>query len=375
MTGTKGYFMTPADQKVDGRISGKKTILWWGRADAHYSRNRIVLKLLRNMGWSISYFHPRVSWLGGVEAAFKRPARPTLVWVPCFRQRDVISAWHWCRKRKLPLVFDPLISAFQKEVYEKRGCLPESSKARRLRQWESTLFHNADIVVADTRAHADFFSSVFNLDPEKLTVLPVGAESELFTPKPPPPPVPPFEVLFYGSYLELQGVQTIVEAARMSLDLPVVWVLLGEGKLKADAEKQALGLSNVRFEPWIPYHDLSDRMAKAHILLGIFGDTPKAGMVIPNKLFQSLAVGRPVITRTSAAYPEELTASDAIGWVPPADPEALAGLVKQWISMPDDLAEKGKRSEKLYASHYNDGAMEHMLRSLLEKALSFEKIK
>jgi glycosyltransferase involved in cell wall biosynthesis len=367
--------MIPVDQKADGENGEKNTILWWGRSDNQYSRNRIVLKLLQDMGWSVSYFHPRASWLGGIEAAFRRLTKPTLVWVPCFRQRDVVSAWRWCRKWQIPLVFDPLISAFQKEVYEKRTCPPESSKARRIKEWESALFHRADMVVTDTRAHADYFAKIFSLDPGKFTIFPVGAESELFTPKQPPPPGPPFEVLFYGSFLELQGVETIVEAARLCLDLPVVWVLLGEGKLKADMEKQARELSNVRFEPWIPYHDLPGRMAKAHILLGIFGDTPKAGMVVPNKLYQSLAVGRPVITRISAAYPDELATSNTIGWIPPADPEALANMVKQWIAAPDNLVGKGKKSGELFTSHYNDRVMGHMLSSLLEKALLCEKIK
>ncbi len=158
------------------------TVLFWGRSDPEYSRNRLVLKLFRRLGWQVDLFHPITSATGCFEAHLNSPSQPDLIWVPCFRQTDISSAAHWAAKWNIPLVVDPLISAFQKEVYERNKYAAGSSRARKKQQWETNLFSKADIVVADTPAHADFFHTTLKVPREKLAVLYVGAEEELFTP-------------------------------------------------------------------------------------------------------------------------------------------------------------------------------------------------
>mgnify|MGYP001149714724 CR=1 FL=1 len=61
------------------------------------------------------------------------------------------------------------------------------------------------------------------------------------------------------------------------------------------------------------------------------GSTKKAELVIPNKMFQAMAAGKPVITRYSKAYPPDMFASDVIGRVPCGDPASLAEKVREWI--------------------------------------------
>ena len=71
------------------------------------------------------------------------------------------------------------------------------------------------------------------------------------------------------------------------------------------------------------------------VCLGIFGDTGKANRVIPNKAFQILLSGKPLITRDSAAI-RELIGPDHNGvlLVPPANPQALADAVRSVIQWP-----------------------------------------
>ncbi len=78
-------------------------------------------------------------------------------------------------------------------------------------------------------------------------------------------------------------------------------------------EKSAKGLGNVIFESWLLYEQLPDRIHQADVLLGVLGTTPKAGRVIFNKVFQSLARGRVVVTRSAGAYPEALIAAESSG--------------------------------------------------------------
>lgn len=345
-----------------------KTILWWGRFDPDYSRNRVVRQAFEALGHTCVSFQPRLSPIADWEARWRGLTRPDLVWVPCFRQRDVLAARRWCDHHRVPLIFDPLISSYDKQVFERRKFLSESRRGRRLLQWESALFRAADGLVADTEAHAVFFHEVLGVPHERLFVVPVGAEETLFFPAPLQRPAnQPLEVLFYGSFLSLQGPEVIVEAARRYQGPPVRWCLLGDGPLRPSCEAAAHGLGNIAFEDWTPYSRLPERIRRADILLGIFGDSAKASRVVPNKVFQALACGMPLITRSSPAYPKRLqsTPNRGIAWVPANDPDALAKTVGRLAGNPAELSVMGQSARKTYETHYSAQMLQQSLEKLL----------
>ena len=345
-----------------------KTVLWWGRFDADYSRNRVLLAAFNSLGWEIREFRPRISVLADWEAHWRGLARPDAVWVPCFRQRDVIAARRWCDRSGVPLVFDPLISSYDKQVCERRKFSPDSLRALRLLKKERRIFAAADRLVADTIGHAAFFRDTLGASADRTLVIPVGAEEARFFPADTSRPGSgPIEILFYGSFLSLQGPQVIIEAARRYVGLPVRWCLLGTGPLRAACETAAIGLANVTFEDWIPYAQLPDRIRRADVTLGIFGDSDKAARVIPNKAYQSLACGKPLVTRVSTAYPPELLSSaDAgISWVAPNDPGALARAVAVIASAPQDLSARGRSARESYDRFFSSRIIEEKLARVL----------
>jgi glycosyltransferase involved in cell wall biosynthesis len=341
------------------------TVLWWGRFDPGYSRNRILRRLLGELGWTVRDFRPRFSAPADVEARLRSIPRPDLVWVPCFRQRDLAAASRWARRQGVPLVFDPLISAYDKQVDERGKLTPRSARAVRLLVRERALFRRADRVLADTPAHADYFADVLGVARERLAVVYVGAEEALFRPGPPnaaqgeQPP----EVLFFGSFIPLQGPQVVVEAARCYQGPPVTWTLLGRGPLHPSCEAAAAGLPNVRFEDWLPYADLPARIRLADILLGIFGTTPKAGRVIPNKVYQALACGRPVVTRLSEAYPAALAEADGTGlvWTPAGDAKALAARVARLAADPGRVRALGEAAAETSRRYFSTTVLRDQL--------------
>lgn len=338
--------MTPA-----GRI-----VLWWGRFDPDYSRNRVLRQAYRELGWQVVDFHP---WgpgtLGDIEARLRGVPAADLIHVPCFRQRDVTAATRYARRRGVPLLFDPLISAFDKQVYERRKLSPCGLAARRLLGREQRQFAGAAIVLADTPEHRRFFAETLLVDPQRLHVVYVGAEQPLFTPGPARAPNVPLEVLFYGSFIPLQGAETIVEAARLYDGPPVQWTLLGDGPLRAQCRQQAAGLPSVTFENWVPYAELPARIGRADILLGVFGDTHKALRVIPNKVFQALACGKPLVTGAAPAYPTELVSDSDCGirWAPMGDARALARAVADLAAQPQRLVEIGVQARTCYEKFFS----------------------
>jgi glycosyltransferase involved in cell wall biosynthesis len=347
-----------------------KTVLWWGRFDPEYSRNRILRRLLAELGWTVRDFRPRLSVSGDFEAALRRPPVPDLVWVPAFRQRDIAAASRWARRHDVPLLFDPMISAYDKQVDERGKYAAGSRQARRVRAWERDLFRRADRVLADTPAHAAFFARLLGVRRERIAVVWLGAEEALFMPAPAPVHAPGErpEVLFFGSFIPLQGPQVVIEAARVYIGPPVRWTLLGNGPLRGACEQAAQGLDHVRFEDWLPYPELPARIHRADLLLGIFGTSPKAGRVIPNKVCQALACGRPVVTRRSEAYPAALRDAPDAGlvWTEAGDAQSLADGVAALVSDPERLRRQGQAAAATSQQFFSSAIVREQLRGVLE---------
>ncbi|MEE4237161.1 MAG: glycosyltransferase, partial [Anderseniella sp.] len=197
-----------------------------------------------------------------------------------------------------------------------------------------------------------------------------GAEEAISRPEPPAPIATgrALEVLFYGSFIPLQAPQVVVEAARLYEGPPVKWVLLGQGPLRKLCEESAQGLGNVSFEGWLPYEQLPDRIHRADVLLGVFGTTPKAGRVIPNKVFQSLACGRTVVTRSAVAYPEALLAARSSGllWTEPGNAQSLTDCVATLAADSATLRRLDEAAAETSQQYFSESVVRNQLNMALQ---------
>ena len=105
----------------------------------------------------------------------------------------------------------------------------------------------------------------------------------------------PHVALYSGNIANKQGIEIIVEMARhleTRTDLSIV--VCGEGPNRAKLEALAAGLPNIQFHDLQPHHQLEELMGLATIhLLPQKGAT--ADLVLPSKLSNMLASGRPVV--------------------------------------------------------------------------------
>lgn len=356
-------------------------ILIWARGaklESAYSRDRVVYRLLQQSGVHLSIFSPAVSAIGDVEALIKRPPKADAVWVPSFRQRDIAAAARFARRRGIPLIIDPLISAYDKQVNERCKFPADSTRARKLLVQERGQFSVADIVIADTQGHADYFHEILGVARAKIVVLPVGADESIFTFQPPRSldDGRPIRVLFYGSFIGLHGVPTIVEAIRQYEGPSTAFQFIGTGPMRAEAERTLMtmparaSIASIRFEDWLDIHTLASRIGQSDIVLGVFGTTGKALRVVPNKVYQALAVGRAVITGDTPAFDDRFRTSNpaAVAFSAPGDPGALAKQITEWAREPTLLEQRGLSAQKLFKTEFAEEPLRHnLMRDLLRR--------
>jgi len=192
----------------------------------------------------------------------------------------------------------------------------------------------ADVVIIDTDAHARYVEELFHLPEYSVGSLPVGFEAAAFPRLPAPKTRPRPIILFYGQLIPLHGIETVLEAALSERGTAYDWIIIGSGQ-EAGKVEAALGArppEHVTWSRWVPYAELNDWIGRSDICLGIFGESRKAGSVVPNKVYQSLACGRHVITRESPAM-DALAKDIAQGLtlVSPASSTALLDGIEQAV--------------------------------------------
>lgn len=335
----------------------------WGTYDEGKPRVRILRRGLAENGVQLTECHTPVwqgvedksqvsGWKARLELGIRWLASyPGLIWrylrspkhdiviVSYLGHLDVLLLWPFAKLRRVPIVWDAFLSLYNTVVEDRKLVGPHHPIALLLYAWEWLACRAADLVLLDTAAHAAYFCRRFHLPTHKTASVFVGAEPEAF------PRLPlkarqqetPLTVLFYGQFIPLHGIETIIGAARILQTEQVEWIIIGQGQeaRKIRALLEAMPLPKVKWLPWVAYGELQQWLAQADVCLGIFGVSEKAAMVIPNKVFQILLSGKPVITRDSPAMRELFDPKQAeISLVCAGNVERLAEKILDWARQP-----------------------------------------
>ncbi|MBM3665733.1 MAG: glycosyltransferase family 4 protein, partial [Actinobacteria bacterium] len=259
-------------------------------------------------------------------------------------QPDAVPAWLVARARRAPLVVDMMVSLAD-TLGDDRG-RAGAAATRALAAADRTALALADIVLVDTAAGGDFLVRRFGVSPASIVVAPVGAEPGAF----PPSPVPrgACRALWYGKPSPMHGLDVILDAARIPGTPPIR--LVGEGQLDdwLAGELRRDPPAALEHVPWVPYERLRDEVAACGVVLGIFGRSDKASRVVPNKVFQAMAAGRPVITADTPGIREVLTHGHDAVLVPAGEPAALAAALMALAADPDARARLGTAARDTY---------------------------
>lgn len=344
-------------------------VLYFGTYDKNYSRNRIMIEGLRLAGAEVIEGHvplwqstgdkvSAASGIHGLSALFGRAVRSYTALLRAYRplhrrydvmmlgytgQFDVFLARLLTGLARRPLVLDVFMSVYL--IASERGLARKN-----LLYWiENSACRLPDMLVIDTAEYAEWFEQTYGITRTRFHLVPTGADDRVFKPAPPRHPDGKFHVIYYGSFIPLHGVEHIIQAAALLRDrLDVHFELIGQGPERAKAQALAtdLRLDRVAFTDWIAERDLPAYLAHADVLLGVFGATEQSKRTIQNKIYQGLAMARPVITGDSPTVRAALTHGQHVYLVERGNPKALADAILTLRADPDlrtHLASEGHR--------------------------------
>jgi len=189
-----------------------------------------------------------------------------------------------------------------------------------------------------------------------------------------------FNIMFAGNIGEAQGLETVIEAARLLEDLPdCQFVLVGDGTARSELERltKDYELKNVLFLGRFPGEQMANLYALADVLLIHLKDDPLFRITIPHKTFAYMASGKPILAAV-AGDAAAVIMDNGCGLIcDPEDPTALADLVREFYEMPIEGRKRlGEIARETVYSSYNRellvSKIEDSLRKLINDKASVE---
>ncbi len=291
-------------------------ICYFGMYAARYSRNRVIIKGLRQNSVEVIECNDRSHlFFGGryfklLKKFFSLSGHHAdIIFVGFPGQTDVPLAWFLGKLFHKKVVFDAFFSLYVSQVFDRKHVTEKSlmAKVYFFVDWLSCVL--SDKIILDTNTHIDYFVQTFRIPKKKFARVFVGTDSDIFIPQKLAGHTG-FVAGWHGSFLPLQGVPVILKAAKLLKNKKITFRLLGNGLKLAECLQMARDykLDNVEFFKEVPYEKLPDFIANTDVYLGgHFADSLKSKLVIPNKVYESMAMQKPVIVGDCEAARELFT--------------------------------------------------------------------
>lgn len=155
--------------------------------------------------------------------------------------------------------------------------------------------------------------------------------------------------VFSGSFGHSYDLHTVVEAARLLSqggDSRIQFVIAGQGEWDDILRRAAAGLDSVVFTGWLDAQELWELLRRSRIgLMPYFSGAPQG---LPNKLFEYMSVGLPIVSSLQGEAQRFLQRHGIGAAYPPSDPSALAATLQCLVGSPDALARMHQASVGLF---------------------------
>ncbi len=302
--------------------------------------------------------------------------RPDVVFATSTPLTVAVPGYLASRLRRRPYVFevrDPWPdAAFQ------MGALSPTSLIGRLAKWlERLTYRSADAIVALSPGMVDFVLAE-GTDPAKVHMIPNCSDVDLFHPGEKDPELTSrwglegkTVVGYTGAIGPSNAVHVIAEAARLLQERgrdDIAILVAGDGRCRPEIEqiRDEQHLGNLVLTGSVAKHDMPALLRTCDILLAHLAKVPVLYTGSPNKLFDAMASGRPIIVNSPGWTKPLIEDHDAGVFVEPEDAVQLADAIEHLADDPDGRARMGANARRLAETDFSRDVQADRMIALLE---------
>lgn len=243
-----------------------------------------------------------------------------------------------------------------------------------LSEWlERFLYRRADRVMVNSPG---FLEPVTSRGAKRVELIPNGADPSMFDPnndgmefRRSNQLMDKFVVLYAGAHGMSNDLEVVLDAAALLVDRnEIQLVLLGDGKEKPAlmARAQKKDLTNVTFLPSVPKTEMASALAGADACLAILKPLEEYKTTYPNKVFDYMAAGRPVVLAIDGVIREVVEAAGCGIFAAPGSADEVANAIRQLAADKKESRIMGLQGRDYLQKYFSRAAIGEKLLGLLE---------
>jgi glycosyltransferase involved in cell wall biosynthesis len=372
---SQGHRVTVVTGQVN-YLTGERTASGWvqKQTDDH---GVVIYRCYTYAAWHRSFFHRILSFFSFTVSSFfvgLFVPEVDLVWgtsPPIFQG---LTAWALARLKRKPFIFEvrDLWPYFAIAV----GVLRNRFLILLARWFERFLYRGADQVVINSPGFEDH---IRERGARHIALVPNGVDVSMFDPADDGVAFRQahdlegvFVVMYAGAHGMSNDLGVVIEAAdRLRDQKNLAFVFIGDGKEKGALmmKAAALKLSNIYFLPPTSKNNITRALAAADACIAILKPIDAYKTTYPNKVFDYMAAGRPILLAIDGAIRSVVEEAGAGIFVRPGYPQALAGAINVLESDPDLCARMGRAGRKCAMERFDRKILAKKLQTVMEATI------
>ncbi len=323
-----------------------------------------------------SFFHRLISFISFTWNAFWAGLKVKdvdIVWgtsPPIFQG---LSAWALARWKRARFLFE--VRDLWPRFAVAMGVIRNPLLIKASEALEAFLYSQADQLVVNSPGFTDHVRS---RGAKRVALIPNGADPLFFQAAAPLNELrrslgleDKIVILYAGAHGPANDLQVVLEAARLLQGSMVHFLLVGDGKDKPRLQQLAAswGLENVTFLPPLPKRQMPALLSTVDIGLAILKPLDEYKTTYPNKVFDYMAAGLPVLLAIDGVIRDVVEAAGCGIFIPPGNAKALAEASIKLACDPDLRRTMGGRGRTYLERHFDRRHLGERFRKLVEEML------
>jgi glycosyltransferase involved in cell wall biosynthesis len=288
-----------------------------------------------------------------------------------------MAAASLARKHNIPFVME--VRDLWPAIFVDLGVLRSRSLILLLERWELAMYRRASAVITVTDSFRD---NLINrgIPEHKVFAVLNGADVDFWRPAEPDEGVRTrlgmagrFVVLYIGAHGISHGLDRVLGAAKILRDEPKIqFVFVGEGAEKDRLVRAAKddGLTNVSFCDPVNKEGVRQYYCLAGVCLVPLRNVRLFDAFIPSKMFEIMAMGRPIVASLRGEAARILRNSGSALIVEPEDSDAMAQSILYLCDHPKEAQTMGRRGRSFVEEHYSRRSLAARYLEIIKEAVA-----
>jgi len=290
---------------------------------------------------------------------------------------QAVSAWLVSAFRRRPFLLE--VRDLWPEFVIDMGLLKNGFLIRGSRRLEKFLYARASHILVNSPAYVDYLVRK-GVASDKITLLPNGVDPAMFDPSSDGNDVRgrlkldgKFVVVYAGAIGVANHLDLLLEAAdELKADSRICFLIVGDGteRKRLQAATEARSLDNMVFAGAQPKREMRRFLASADACVAVLQNIRMFRMTYPNKVFDYMAAGRPILLAIDGVIREVVETAGAGIYTAPGDAKALAEAVRFLACHHQEREQMSRRGRSFVEQHFNRSRQSQQFVDLLQRLSS-----